>query len=117
MEGSSKTKRGKSFTTEEDVAICRAWCHITEDPIVGNSQSHTHFLGRIFENFCSLQNDHSRTQVSILSRWGVISKCCNKFLGYLAQVENLHPSGMSQVYIVRFQFHLLCYFFYIFSLI
>ena len=108
MEGSSKTKREKSFTTEEDVAICRAWWHITEDPIVGNSRSHTHFWGRIFENYCSLQNDHSRTQVSISSRWGVIMKCCNKFHGYLAQVENLHPSGASQVDIVRFHFHLLC---------
>ena len=68
MEGSSKTKRGKSFTTEEDMAICRVWCHITEDSIVMNSQYHAHFLGRIFENYCSLQNDHSRTQMSISSR-------------------------------------------------
>ncbi|GMQ00618.1 hypothetical protein CsSME_00047626 [Camellia sinensis var. sinensis] len=79
------------------MAICRVWCHITEDPIIGNSQSHSHFWGRIFENYCLLQNDHSRTQVSISSRWGVIMKCCNKFRGCIAQVENLHPSGASQV--------------------
>ena len=79
MEGLLKTKREKSFTIEEDVAICRAWCHITEDSIVGNSQSHAHFWERIFENYSSLQNDHSRAQVSISSRWGVIMKCCNKF--------------------------------------
>ncbi|CAL5347806.1 unnamed protein product [Camellia sinensis] len=43
------------------------------------------------------QNDQSRTQVSISSRWGVIMKCCNKFRRCLAQVKNLHPSGASQV--------------------
>ncbi|GMP41821.1 hypothetical protein CsSME_00011787 [Camellia sinensis var. sinensis] len=79
------------------MALCKAWCHISEDPIVGNSQSYTHFWGRIYENYCSLQNDQSRTQVSIQSRWGTIMKCSNKFRGCLAQVENLHPSGMSQV--------------------
>ena len=102
MEGSSKTKRGKSLTTQEDVAI-----YFTKDPIVGNSQSHAYFLEGIFENYCSLQNDQSRTQVSISSQWGVIMKCCNKFRGCLAQVENLHLSRMSQVDIVRFHFHLL----------
>ena len=84
MEGSSKIKRGKSFTIAEDMTLCKAWCHISEDPIVGNSQSYTHFWGRIYENYCSLQNDQSRTQVFIQSRWGIIMKCSNKFHGCLA---------------------------------
>ncbi|GMP88924.1 hypothetical protein CsSME_00040729 [Camellia sinensis var. sinensis] len=96
MEGSSKTKRGKSFTIEEDMAICKSWCNISEDPIVG-MQSYAHFWGRIYENCCLLQNDQSRTQVSIQSRWGIIMKCSNKFRECLAQVKNLHPSGISQV--------------------
>ncbi|CAL5373888.1 unnamed protein product [Camellia sinensis] len=79
------------------MAICKSWCHISEDPIVGNSQSYSHFWGRIYENFCLLQNDQSRTQVSIQSRWGIIMKCSNKFRECLTQVENLHPSGISQV--------------------
>ena len=38
----------------------------------------------------------TRTVISLLSRWGAISEKTNKFAGYMAQVNTLHQSGITE---------------------
>ena len=89
------SSRGKSFTPEQDEAICRAYLCITEDPIIGNSQPRTQFWIRVLQEYCEKTNDDQRSEVSIKSRWQIIQRCCNKFRGCLRSVEALHQSGMT----------------------
>ncbi|WOH08350.1 hypothetical protein DCAR_0727789 [Daucus carota subsp. sativus] len=64
----SSSARGKSFSSKKDEAICRAFLSITEDLIIGNSQSCSHFWTRVF---------------------------CNKFRDCLRSVQELHQNGIT----------------------
>ena len=96
------TKRGKSFTSEEDVAICNSWACIGQDPIIGNSQQSDTFWARVTENYVITTGDNSRTPASLRSRWNTIKGCCSKYRGWLTQVEHLHQSGVTQADQVSF---------------
>ncbi|KAH7861821.1 hypothetical protein Vadar_031321 [Vaccinium darrowii] len=89
------SSRGKSFTPEQDEAICRAYLCITEDPIIGNSQPRSQFWHRVLQEYEGKTNDDQRSESSVKSRWQIIQKCCNKFRGCLRSVEALHQSGMT----------------------
>lgn len=91
----SSSARGKSFSSEQDEAICRAFLSITEDPIIGNSQSRSHFWTRVLEEYKSKTNDSLRSESSMKSRWQIIQKSCNKFRGCLRSVQELHQSGIT----------------------
>ncbi|GAB2233223.1 hypothetical protein Droror1_Dr00002442 [Drosera rotundifolia] len=95
-----KSRRGKSFTPEQDMAICYAYLNITQDLTIDNSQSSGHFWDRIYQHYIRSTSDDARSQGSIKSRWGIIMKCCNKFLGFLTQVQNAHQSGMTDTNVV-----------------
>ena len=69
--------RGKSFTSEQDEAICRAYLSVTEDPIVGNSQPRNQFWNRVLLGYVEKTSDNQRTEASMKSRWQIIQKCCN----------------------------------------
>ncbi|KAK1563216.1 hypothetical protein Q3G72_024167 [Acer saccharum] len=97
-ENQNISKRGKSFTNNQDVAICNAWLAITQDPVVGNLQTSHNFWDRVLENYTIHVNDQTvRTKTSIQSRWGTIMRSCNKYRGYLSQIENRQQSGMTEV--------------------
>ncbi|GAB2276421.1 hypothetical protein Dimus_039188 [Dionaea muscipula] len=99
-ENQLKSRREKSFTCEHDMAICDAYLSTTQDPTIGNSQSSGNFWNRIYQNYIESTSDNARSQISIQSRWGMIMKCCNKFFGFLTQVENAHQSGMTEANVV-----------------
>ena len=105
---SQSSARGKSFTPEQDEAICKSYLSITEDPIVGSSQPRSQFWSRVLQEYKAKTNDESRSEISIRSRWQIIQKYCNKFRGCLKNVESLNLSGITRqnevinlIYIIR----------------
>ena len=46
-----RTRRGKSFFTEEDVTLCIAWLTITQDPVIGIGQPMSKFWDRVMTKF------------------------------------------------------------------
>ncbi|GAB2263256.1 hypothetical protein Droror1_Dr00004253 [Drosera rotundifolia] len=99
-ENQPKSRRGKSFTCKQDRAICYAYLNITQDLTIENSQSSGYFWNRIYEHYIGSTCDDARSQVSIQSRWGTIMKYCNKFFGFLSQIQNAHQSGMNEANVV-----------------
>ncbi|PON33036.1 No apical meristem-associated, C-terminal domain containing protein [Parasponia andersonii] len=100
-ESQNLTKRGKSFTNNQDVAICNAWLAIVQDPVVGNLQTSNNFWDRVLEHYTKNANDESiRSRISIISRWGRIMRSCNKFRRHLTQIENRRQSGMTEAKMV-----------------
>ena len=97
----ASTARGKSFTSEQDEAICRAYLSITEDPILSNSQRRSQFWSWVLEAYKIKTNDNQRSEASMKSRWQIIQKSCNKFRGCLRSIEALHQSGVTHQNIVR----------------
>lgn len=88
--------RGKSFTPEQDEAICRAYLSITEDPIIGNSQPRSQFWVRVLQEYKEKTNDNQRPEACMKSRWQIIQRCCNKFRGCLKNIEAMHQSGVTR---------------------
>ncbi|ONI14561.1 hypothetical protein PRUPE_4G287300 [Prunus persica] len=86
MAESSKQK-GANYSIDEDVALCRAWIIISEDPIIRNCQSIIQF---------HLDAQEVRSSKSLKSLWINISQMCNKFSECLTQVERLNKSGQNE---------------------
>lgn len=90
-------QRGKSFTKEEDRAICSAFLHVSIDPIVGTNQSTTGYYTRMHRHFMeNIGVGSNRTKVSIENRWTTIQKAVNKFCGFFAAIERRNESGKNE---------------------
>nr|XP_023873606.1 uncharacterized protein LOC111986212 [Quercus suber] len=94
---SVKGKRGSNFSAEEDKLLVAAWLNTSVDAVNSNEQTQNTFRKKVWEYFQKYNTSGTtRTVVSLLSRWGAISKKVNKFAGCMAQVNTLHQSGTTE---------------------
>ena len=87
-------QRAANYSSDEDVALIRAWEPVSLDAIAGVDQSSSTFWSRISEHFHGNGNTTTRTIGSLQHRWSTIQECCNKWKSCLAQVARQHPSGV-----------------------
>ncbi|KAM0867528.1 hypothetical protein ACQ4PT_041940 [Festuca glaucescens] len=91
-------KKGKNFSTHEDLVLCDAYLEITQDPIIGTEQRGTSYWKRIYDYFLAhIGEESDRNQNSIQHRWAHINEHVSKFCGALAQIEKRNKSGTTQV--------------------
>ncbi|KAG6642268.1 hypothetical protein CIPAW_09G130900 [Carya illinoinensis] len=92
------SQRGVSFTVEEDNLLVSGWLNISIDTIRGTDQKSTQLWIRIHDYFNTYKKPNwpERSVGSLTNRWSTIQKATNKFCGYLAQVESMHPSGTNE---------------------
>jgi hypothetical protein len=90
------------FDEDEDKRICDAWCHVSQDADIGNSQKAKKFWTRIFDRFVAsyeedglLTNPNHRDENSLNNRFNVIKATVAKFCGCLANVIRQNQSGTS----------------------
>ena len=90
-----RARRGKSFLTEEDVALCISWLTITQDPVIGIEQPMSKFWNRVIAKFLetNVGVNPPRTLCSVQNRWDKIRYYCTKWRGILAQIANRPQSG------------------------
>ncbi|KAG2716383.1 hypothetical protein I3760_03G123600 [Carya illinoinensis] len=70
---------------------------IQRDAVQGKDQKHTMLWKRIHKYFEENKKfDFLRNYTSLMNRWSTIQQATNKFCGYLAQVEGMHPSGFNE---------------------
>ena len=88
-------RRGKSFLTEEDVALCISWLTITQDPVIGIGQPMSKFWDRVMAKFLetNVGVDPPRTLCFVQKRWDRIRHYFTKWCGILAQIANRAQSG------------------------
>ena len=81
-----RARRGKSFLTEEDVALCISLLTITQDLGVGIGQPMSKFWVRVMAKFLetNVGVDPTRTLCSVQNRWDKIRHYCTKWRGILA---------------------------------
>ncbi|PUZ68516.1 hypothetical protein GQ55_2G034700 [Panicum hallii var. hallii] len=90
-------QRGRSFTHEEDRAICSAFLHVSKDPIIGTNQTSAGYYTRMHRHFVGNNGvSTNRTKVSIENRWGTIQKAVNKFCGFYDAIERRNQSGKNE---------------------
>lgn len=56
------TKKGKSFTTSQDVAIYNAWLSVPQDSVIGSSQTQVNFWNRTIQNYIDNNVDDVRAK-------------------------------------------------------
>ncbi|KNE93363.1 hypothetical protein PSTG_13304 [Puccinia striiformis f. sp. tritici PST-78] len=74
------TPRGASYSSDEDVQICRSWLEITEDPLNSTNQTANTFWARVQEHYSAklTGGEITRSFDSIKKRWQLIHKSANK---------------------------------------
>ncbi|KAG6700654.1 hypothetical protein I3842_08G122800 [Carya illinoinensis] len=92
-----KIQRGNNFSNEEDLLLVEGWLETSLDAVQGKDQKHTMLWKRIHKYFEENKKfDFLRNYTSLMNRWSTIQQATNKFYGYLAQVEGMHPSGFNE---------------------
>ncbi|KAF7138711.1 hypothetical protein RHSIM_Rhsim07G0182200 [Rhododendron simsii] len=92
-----ETTNEPSFTSSEDVAICKAFLSVLEDlRRNGNLQSQTNLCNGIFQKFVASTKNESRSQESVRSRWEKIMTRCFKFHAYLTRIRFECQKGLAE---------------------
>ncbi|KAG2692333.1 hypothetical protein I3760_08G048300 [Carya illinoinensis] len=92
-----KTQRGNNFNNEEDLLLMEGWLETSLDAVQGKVQKHTMLWKRIHKYFEENKKfDFLHNYKSLINRWSTIQQATNKFHGYSAQVERMHPSGFNE---------------------
>ncbi|KAG5623248.1 hypothetical protein H5410_008466 [Solanum commersonii] len=76
---------------------------ISQDSITGICQSYDQFWVRIEQSYNNLKEESwiYRNKKSLQCRIALIEKAIRKLSGYIRQIENLHPSGASDIDIIN----------------
>lgn len=90
-----KVGKGRNFSKEEDVQLCKSWLTISEDPITGTDQRASTFWESVVKDYSTYQSHGDRTLCSLQSRWGVINRGVSKFVGFLDKVSNVRGGHKS----------------------
>ena len=99
----SCVSRGKAFTIIEDETLCRSWLAVSQDPIIGNSQTMAIYWKRVLVYFNSqLSSESNRNRISLSHRWAGMQKAINKFCGFLEQIQLRQQSGTTEAGMVKF---------------
>jgi hypothetical protein len=107
------TARGSSYTSFEDVLLCRAWLATSMDAICGTEQKGTRLWEKIHAHFHH-QKEYvqphpivsDRNAGSLQHRWASIQESVNKYCGFHAQVLNRNQSGVNVTSHVSYCFYL-----------
>jgi No apical meristem-associated C-terminal domain len=94
MSTASRSK-GKNFTEEEEMQLCRSYLYVGKDSINGTSQKSTTFWERLTKHFNDARPEGSeqRPYRSLECKWSLIQHDVAKFCGSIAAVRDLCRSG------------------------
>lgn len=95
---SETPKRGANYTTDEDLAVTRAYIHISTDSIVGSEQKEGTFYMRIWELYKQKKpvDASVRPLTSVQTRIKSILKSCVRFSAFHKTVRDLKKSGCNE---------------------
>ncbi|PWA97308.1 myb-like domain, Myb/SANT-like DNA-binding domain protein [Artemisia annua] len=90
IKGNTKTKADKkAWTSVEDVALARAWIHISTCKKIGMEQGREKFWERILEHFKDTMGETPRTRHGLNTKWKTMNAAMGVFNGlYIQQVTN-----------------------------
>ncbi|KAG5580739.1 hypothetical protein H5410_051366, partial [Solanum commersonii] len=91
------------YSLNEDKLLCQIYVDISQDPITDICQSYDQFWVRIEQSYNNLKEESRiyRNKKSLQCRIALIEKAIRKLSGCIRQIENLHPSGASDIDIIN----------------
>nr|POF26580.1 glutathione s-transferase t3 [Quercus suber] len=94
---STKGKQDSNFSVEEEQLLVSTWLNTSVDAIHSNEQTQNTFRQKVWEYFTQYNTSNTtRTAISLISRWGMISEKTNKFTKCMAKVNAHHQSGITE---------------------
>jgi hypothetical protein len=93
----SRARKGRNFSSDEERQVCRSVLHISQDPIQGNGQKKEAFWDRIATHYNQNRptGGGHRPARSLETKWGAIKHDVAKFIGVYNQVLGCRESGTS----------------------
>ncbi|KAG5601012.1 hypothetical protein H5410_032382 [Solanum commersonii] len=95
--------RSSAYSLNEDKLLCQIYVDISQDPITGICQFYDQFWVRIEQSYNNLKEESwiYRNKKSLQCQIALIEKAIKKLGGCIRQIENLHPSGASDIDIIN----------------
>ena len=91
-----KSQRGNNFTIEEENLLISAWINTSLDIILVNEQNTRHPRIEFICTSTTTSNLNRSENSLVINLWSTVQQRTNKFCGFLAQVEQLHPSDYNE---------------------
>lgn len=90
---------GKEYSPAENLAICKAWIQVSEDPIAGKDQKGEKFFAKVFSFYLvnmekeKLPVNKGRTACGVKNRWSKLNHDINMFNGHYGTSTSTEKSG------------------------
>ena len=99
----------RHWTSEEDVALTKAWLYVSVDSIVGKDQTSETMWNRILNAWRDnmVEYDPTRNVNGLACRWASIQAEVNKFHGLYEHLESYPRSRTTPKDMVNFPFNLM----------
>jgi hypothetical protein len=85
----------KAWTTDEEIALCKAWCDVSENSVRGNTMKSRGFWGEVIDYF-EKETGVRRGYNAITSKWRVRPRI-GAFYAIIDNVERRNESGSSDL--------------------
>nr|XP_043620070.1 uncharacterized protein LOC122591911 [Erigeron canadensis] len=82
----------KPWTQEEEVALAKAWIHVSTCRVVGNEQGRDKFWERILDRFSELVGGTTRTHHSLNTKWTTMNGAMTLFNGLYQQSKRSYTN-------------------------
>jgi hypothetical protein len=86
---------------EEERQLNRSMLHVSQDPMVGNSQKASAFWKHIFQHYDERRTHGFRPTWSLETKWGHIKHDVAKFIGMHQQCVSLNKSGSNAADVLK----------------
>nr|XP_043633521.1 uncharacterized protein LOC122604715 [Erigeron canadensis] len=90
----------QEFQIEEEVALAKAWIHISTCRVVGNEQGQDKFWERILEHFSKELDGTTRTKDSLNTKWSIMCTAITTFNGCYIQADGVRNSGCDDIHVM-----------------
>ena len=88
---------GKAWSKAETIALVEAFVHISEDEIIGaNQRAETLYDRVVAEARTRYNGDWFRNGTACKSRWSMVSREVQKFIGHELLVQSVAKSGWGE---------------------
>lgn len=87
-------ERTKNWSEGDDILLCQAWVHTSEDAVTSADQKYDTYWSRIYDNYVSRNPDEKRAIDKIETRFQKIRKETTLFSTQVAKVISEKKSGL-----------------------
>eukprot|EP00644_Phytophthora_capsici_P015040 jgi/Phyca11/11634/fgenesh1_pm.PHYCAscaffold_76_\ len=95
--------KGREWSAEETIQLCRSWLETSEDPIRGAGQKKGSFYAKVYQHWLAQRGAGAdeRSEAAVSGRWKKLQPEVTKFEGIFSKLKSKERSGWNEEMFVK----------------